>query len=120
MNNLGTGESEQDIRKLFEPFGPLHSVSISVPRPGAKSTVCWVTYEDHSSAAAALEAMKSKQSKSTAGRLHVERARPKGEREKELKTFKCIWFEGYDTCSTDAVSLSNLLRFLIKLESEKH
>lgn len=55
-------------------------MSVAKPKPGSESTVAWVSYQDHSSAVAAIDGLHNKFKNSSAGNMLVTRDLPRKER----------------------------------------
>ena len=83
VKNLDTETSEEDFRKLFEPFGLITSAVLNLDVDGKSKGFGFVNFDSHESAEKAVEALNEKDINGK--KLFVGRAQKRNERDEELR-----------------------------------
>jgi polyadenylate-binding protein len=83
VKNLDAELNEEELKKLFEPFGTITSLVLSTDESGKSKGFGFVNFEKHEDAVKALEAMNQREVRGQL--LFVSRAQKKLERKEELR-----------------------------------
>jgi polyadenylate-binding protein len=83
VKNLDTETSEEDFRKMFEPYGIITSAVLQLDDEGKSKGFGFVNFEDHEMAQKAVDALNEKDIDGK--KLFVGRAQKRNEREEELR-----------------------------------
>lgn len=84
VKNLEPEITQEKFEEMFQPFGKITSASLALDHEGKPRGFGFVNYENHESAAKAVEELNDKEL-SNGKKLYVGRAQKKYEREEELK-----------------------------------
>ncbi|KAL7665061.1 Polyadenylate-binding protein, cytoplasmic and nuclear [[Candida] zeylanoides] len=83
VKNIDLEYSEEEFKKLFEPYGAITSIYLEKDQDGKSKGFGFVNYENHESATKAVEELNDKEINGQ--KIYVGRAQKKRERMEELK-----------------------------------